>query len=55
MLDQIDLPEVLMDLLRRRADGSPYFATTLVRYLVESGALQRRGGLWEMVAAPRPA
>ncbi len=48
MLDQEDLPDELVQLLRGQADGSPMGAEQLVRLLVESGHLQRKGGVWHM-------
>jgi len=46
MLDQEDLPEGLATLLAARAEGSPLAANCLVRFLVETGAVQHRRGAW---------
>ncbi len=54
MLDD-EPPSAVARLLSNRSEGSPLVVTTLLRYLVESGLLVRRGGEWRLTGALTPA
>jgi tetratricopeptide (TPR) repeat protein len=59
MLEQDELPPGVLALIEAHSEGLPAMAVNLVRFLVESGYLQRRHGLWDCAepvttqAAPR--
>lgn len=43
-----DLPEVLEDAVLEKADGNPFFVEEIVRALIESGTLVKRGEAWSL-------
>jgi len=49
ILDNPDLPQPLLQFLRERSEGNPFFIEELVQDLIESGALARRDGTWQLV------
>jgi len=55
MLDQDELPAEIVTILSDRAGRLPMMVTTMVRYLVEVGALYRREGVWERASPIKPA
>ena len=43
-----DLTDELMDLVRTRAEGNPYFVEEIVRDLIEAGVLSEKDGRWQV-------
>jgi tetratricopeptide (TPR) repeat protein len=54
MLDQEELPPEVRRLVRERSHAGPMMVSTLVRYLVEAGALNHRDGSWRPAAPLKP-
>jgi class 3 adenylate cyclase/tetratricopeptide (TPR) repeat protein len=44
-----ELPTALLDFLREKSEGNPFFIEEFVQDLVESGALEQRGDAWQLV------
>ena len=49
ILDNPDLPQPLLQFLREKSEGNPFFIEELVQDLIESGALARRDDTWQLV------
>lgn len=43
-----DLPDSAIDWLSRRSGGNPFYLIELIRYLADSGTLERTGGGWKL-------
>src|SRR4029450_5240858 len=42
------VPDILTDLIVKKAEGSPYYVEELIRLLIEGGVIVRGTDLWEV-------